>query len=296
MMPLFHLLVVVLTFSLMVPRMMAEERVLILGDSITYGGGWATRVEARLRSAPTFAEAAIVNLGLPSETVSGLSEPNHADGKFPRPDLHERLARVLTAFKPTLVLSCYGMNDGIYLPLDATRQAAFAQGYGKLHQAVLALGARHIAITPPLFDADHPPGKARYDEVLDAQAAWLTEQRTAGWEVIDPRPALRAAVAATKQADSTFVYAKDTVHPGEIGHRLFAEALLPDLGRVLALPEPVMPISPAALAILRKRHDLLKDAWLTATGHRRPGMTVGVPLPKAEADAAALLTQYRAKL
>jgi len=32
----------------------------------------------------------ILNLGLPSETVSGLSEPNHAGGAFPRPDLHER--------------------------------------------------------------------------------------------------------------------------------------------------------------------------------------------------------------
>src|SRR2546425_2764856 len=36
-----------------------------------------------------------LNLGLPSETVSGLSEEGHAGGQFPRPDLLERLARVL---------------------------------------------------------------------------------------------------------------------------------------------------------------------------------------------------------
>ena len=37
--------------------------------------------------------------------------------KIPRPDLHERLERVLTQTKPDLVFARYGMNDGIYLPL-----------------------------------------------------------------------------------------------------------------------------------------------------------------------------------
>ncbi|MDA0751808.1 MAG: lysophospholipase, partial [Verrucomicrobia bacterium] len=41
----------------------------------------------------------ILNQGLPSETVSGLSEPGHAGGKFPRPDLHERLDRALAKLR-----------------------------------------------------------------------------------------------------------------------------------------------------------------------------------------------------
>ena len=63
----------------------APLRVAILGDSITYDGRWAMRVESALRSTPEFAHAEIVNFGLGSETVSGLSEPNHAGGKFPIP-------------------------------------------------------------------------------------------------------------------------------------------------------------------------------------------------------------------
>jgi len=60
----------------------APARVAILGDSITYDGRWATRVESALRFTPEFADAEIVNFGLGSETVSGLSEPNHAGGNF----------------------------------------------------------------------------------------------------------------------------------------------------------------------------------------------------------------------
>ncbi|HAZ65929.1 MAG TPA: G-D-S-L family lipolytic protein, partial [Opitutae bacterium] len=95
-----------------------EPRVVILGDSITYDGRWVARVESALRSTSTYTNATILNLGLPSETASGLSEPGHAGGTFPRPCIHDRLGAVLTQTKPTLVIACYGMNDGIYQPFD----------------------------------------------------------------------------------------------------------------------------------------------------------------------------------
>ena len=60
---------------------------------------------------------------------------------------------MLTAFEPTLVLACYGMNDGIYLPADQTRLKAFQDGILKLKSAVEKHGARIIFITPPLFRA-----------------------------------------------------------------------------------------------------------------------------------------------
>ena len=63
-----------------------------------------------------------------------MSEEGHAGGKFPRPDLHERLDRALPKTKPDLVFACYGMNDGIYLPLDEARASGaiglFADRYG----------------------------------------------------------------------------------------------------------------------------------------------------------------------
>ena len=157
-------------------------RIAFLGDSITYDGRWPALVESALRATPQFADADIVNFGLPSETVSGLSEEGHAGGQFPRPCLHERLERVLSAFKPTLVLACYGMNDGIYLPADQARLKAFQDGILKLKSAVEQHGARIIFITPPLYRAgkssDDPN---RYDAVLDGYADWLVSvARAAG--------------------------------------------------------------------------------------------------------------------
>src|SRR5258708_23755619 len=86
------------------------KRVLFLGDSITYGGHYVCDVEAYFVTRYPERKIEFINEGLPSETVSGLSEPGHAGGQFPRPDLHERLARVLAGTKADLVFACYGMN------------------------------------------------------------------------------------------------------------------------------------------------------------------------------------------
>src|SRR5829696_7424033 len=71
------------------------KRVLVLGDSITHGGQYVEYIEAYFVTRFPDRHLEFINVGLPSETVSGLSEPGHAGGQFPRPDLHERLGRVL---------------------------------------------------------------------------------------------------------------------------------------------------------------------------------------------------------
>ncbi len=147
-----------LLFAILLPlsATRAEEflpkvtRIVFLGDSITYAGEYVDQFELFLRA--TFPERRfeVLDLGLPSETVSGLSEEGHAGGKFPRPDLHERLDRVLAKTKPDLVFACYGMNDGIYLPPDNERSEKFATGMVELHLA--SLGDRRPD-SPP-----HPAG------------------------------------------------------------------------------------------------------------------------------------------
>ena len=274
----------------------APPRLAILGDSISYDGRWATRVEAALRATPELAAAEIVNLGLGSETVSGLSEAGHAGGKFPRPCLHERLPRILDAFKPTLVLACYGMNDGIYLPLDATRFRAFQEGILKLKTAVEKQGGKIIFITPPLHHADKPSDDPnRYDAVLDGYGDWLVSRRAEGWQVIDIRPDLKQGVAAEKARNPSFIYAKDNVHPGEEGHQFIADSITRQLWPLLELAGAPTPPDAAALTILRNRSQLLKLAWLTHTRHTRPGVPAGLPLDKAEAEATKLMDQYPLK-
>ena len=159
------------------------KRIVFLGNSITYQGSFIHYIDVFLELKFPESKYEIINLGLPSETVSGLSEPNHANGEFPRPDLHERLQRVLDQTKPDLVIANYGMNDGIYLPFDEGRFGKFKEGMIWLHESVVKSGARIIHVTPSVFDERKDPA---YANVLDIYSSWLVSMRyTVGWKVID---------------------------------------------------------------------------------------------------------------
>ncbi len=291
---LFLLTSLSLVFVSSVPAEEIPPRVAILGDSITFDGRWPTRVESALRGTNLFADAEIINFGLGSETVSGLSEPNHAGGRFPRPCLFERLDRILDAYKPTLVLACYGMNDGIYLPLDPARAKAYEDGILKLKSAVEKRGATIVFITPPLHNADKPSTDTqRYDAVLDHYAEWLVARRADGWNVIDIRPELKRDVAQAKEENPSFIYAKDGVHPDEQGHVFIATSVCRQLWPIWKLPGDPKVAAPEAMLILTQRNKLLKLAWLTHTKHIRPGVPAGLPLEEAKSQAAKLLTDYQ---
>lgn len=127
------------------------KRIVFLGDSITHNGQYLEFLETILLTETSY-RPEVIAVGLSSETVSGLSEPGHADGKFPRPDLHERLDRVLAKTKPNLVVACYGMNDGIYFPLKEERFQKYVEGMKKLREKAKAAGADIVHVTPPTFD------------------------------------------------------------------------------------------------------------------------------------------------
>ena len=295
----------------LLPPIESARRILVLGDSITYGGTYVDLVETVLRTRVPAWRGEILDLGLSSETVSGLSEDGHAGGKFPRPDLHERLARVLAQSKPDLVLACYGMNDGIYFPFSEERFARFRDGMTRLHAAATAAHATIIHVTPPVFDrlpiaaktlpaglAAYPTPFEGYDDVLARYSAWLVAQRAQGWEVIDVHGPMTAALTQLRQANPKFTFAKDGVHPDALGHAVMARAVLeawnlrPDEDELLA-QLAAAPDGPL-LTLIRERRKLLMNAWLSATGHRRPGVTPGLPLAEAEAQAAALGEKIRA--
>lgn len=270
-------------------------RVAVLGDSITFAGHWVVRVESALRTTQEFAESDIVNFGLGSETISGLSENGHAGGAFPRPCLHDRLARILQEFKPTHVLACYGMNDGIYQPLDNIRFEAFRKGAETLKSEVESSDAKIIFITPPLYKADHPEQDTqRYDRVLEHYATWLNQQGKSGWHVIDIRPRLHQAISTAKMSNSAFLFAKDGIHPGKEGHQFMADAISNGLWKIWRLPGSPVTARDPALEILSKRSSILKLAWLSKTKHNRPGVPAGLPLEQAQRQADQLLARYRA--
>src|SRR5436190_1960350 len=60
------------------------KRILFLGDSITHAGQYVDYFEAYLAVRFPDRQFEVINVGLSSETVSGLTEEGHAGGKFPR--------------------------------------------------------------------------------------------------------------------------------------------------------------------------------------------------------------------
>ena len=275
------------------------KRILFLGDSITHSGQYVDEFETFVVVAHPERRISVLNCGLPSETVSGLSEAGHAGGKFPRPDVHERLDRVLALVKPDLVFACYGMNCGIYLPFDEGRFAKYREGIEKLRAKVKAAGAEIIHLTPAAFDP--VPIKARlksadaakdgdqfggYDEVLGRYAAWLMEQKQKqGWRVIDVHSAMNAALQEARKSDPAFTFAKDGVHPNDAGHHIMAQAIIKGLGASFDATSPrAVELKP----IIRKRGRILTDSYVAVAGHQRPGMAKGLPVAEAEAKAAAI--------
>ncbi len=291
------------------------KRVLFLGDSITYAGHYTELFDAFIFTQFPNRHIEVIDCGLPSETVSGLSEAGHAGGKFPRPDVHERLDRVLATVKPDLVFACYGMNCGIYLPLDDARFAAYRAGIRKLREKVEKAGAKIICLTPPVFDP--LPIKARtksadvvkdgeffegYNGVLDRYSAWLVEQgKKEGWGVIDTHSAMAAALAEKRKTDAGFFYAKDGVHASNDGHRVIAEAILHALApekaaaffKLLDGEWAKSAQGREFFSDIHKRNRLLCDSCLTTAGHLRPGMAKGLPVAEAEEKAAPIEAKIR---
>ncbi|HTL10040.1 MAG TPA: SGNH/GDSL hydrolase family protein [Chitinophagaceae bacterium] len=277
--------------------------VLFLGNSITYAGGYITAIETAFTLAHPNQSIQFINLGLPSETVSGLSEDGHAGGRFPRPDLHERLHRILGKVHADIVFACYGMNDGIYLPFNEQRFAKYREGMRWLHDTLAATGAKVIIITPPVFD-ELRGGHLGYAAVLDTYADWLLQQsKTTKWSVADIHYPMKKYLDAHRQQDSAagvdgFSLAADGIHPGEAGHWLIAKQLLRFLGeRSLASYASLASLTQqykngAAIAsLVAAKQSMMKDAWLSATGHTRPEMNTGLPLQEALEKAKGLQEQ-----
>ncbi|WP_460966639.1 SGNH/GDSL hydrolase family protein [Spirosoma migulaei] len=264
------------------------RRILFLGNSITYAGTYVTAIEAYFIAHYPTQSFEFINVGLPSETVSGLSEPNHADGRFPRPDLHERLARVLEQTRPDVVFACYGMNDGIYLPLDEARFRPYREGQKWLHTELEKIGAKRIIfLTPPVHD-DKKLGTQGYNLTLDKYAEWLLAQRDSlKWEVADIHFPMKRYLEEKRKIDPSFKLANDGVHPGDEGHWLMAQAALNYLGENVANTSDihtallVTPHGEDILKLVSERQAIMKDAWLSATGHKRPEMRQGIPLTEA---------------
>jgi len=227
----------------------AAPTFLFLGDSVTAAGGYVRQIGAEL--AKQNPATKVVNRGRNSETASDLSEAYHP-GR--RPCVLARLDKELADAKPTWVVACYGINDGIYHPFNEKRFAAYQTGIESFIKKVQAAGAKVILLTPPPYartgafpegadaaareeivkkadaaadvEAEKDPNKfgyrtpyAYYDEVMARYSKWLLtlNGRKDVW-VVDLRTPMLAKVKET--------HGGDPIHPNGLGHSIMAEAFL----------------------------------------------------------------------
>lgn len=282
-----------------VGELLKARRVVFLGDSITYAGQYIAYLETYLTTRFPDQQFEFIDIGLPSETCSGLSEPGHAGGSFPRPDVHERLGRVLEKLKPNLIVACYGMNCGMYHPLNDERFQKYKDGRLRLHAAANAAGVKVIHVTPPTFDPlplkgrTLPAGRDSYsqpfegyNDVLSKFSEWLVSQRDQGWAVIDAHGPMDRHLATRREQNASFVLAGDGVHAGPTGHWLLAQEIiaalkLPATVGSLTLDAASGKVQPAEHASAKKGDD---GAWLIE-------WTSGLPMfidPQWDAESVKL--------
>lgn len=214
------------------------RKILFLGDSNTYTGLYIAYVEGYLRTRFPAEPWELINLGLPSETVSGLSEPDHP---YPRPDVHERVDRALARIKPDVVFICYGMNDGIYYPFAEKRLAKYKQGTESLVAKIEKAGAKVVLMTPAPFDS--VPVKKNllaagapkyswmkpyegYDDVLRKYSDYLLTWRTKGYTVVDAHAAVHRFLKALRMKEPKYTISGDGIHPNPTGHAVIAFEIL----------------------------------------------------------------------
>ena len=279
------------------------DRIVFIGDSNTYAAHYVDFIEAAIMIQAPDLELDIINVGLPSETASGLSEPDHP---FPRPCVHERLGRVLKKTKPGLVVACYGMNDGMYYPQSPERMAAYKKGILDLIQKVDASGAKLILLTPPPFDplpmkktGKLLPKTAKkfawfsiyedYDSVLADYSGWLNQlEDTRVSKIIDVRQPMIDFTENKRRESPDFMMSADGVHFNRDGHRIMADKLLTVLGF-----DPAITVDNNFQKLVSQRQMILRDAWLTYCGHKRPKTKQGLPLEEALARAAAIKARMK---
>jgi lysophospholipase L1-like esterase len=272
--------------------------VLFLGDSITHAGAYIGYVETYFLTRRPKRRIEFINAGLSSETVSGLSEPNHADGKFPRPDLHQRLDRVLGQVKPDCVFACYGMNDGLFMKFDAGRFEKFREGINWLRQEVQKTGAKFVLLTPPTFDGQ-VTRNFEYVATLKQYADWELSLQESGLDIVNIHDAMNLYLSQRRKKEPDFAYNKtDGVHPNAQGHWIIARQILQFLGAkdiATIFDAEGMTIGlrngSSILKLVMQRQELMRNAWLSQTGYIRPGLPEGLPMSEAYTKATNIDSQ-----
>lgn len=200
-----------------------NARVAIIGDSITEQKLYSRFIETYLLGCTGRKDIKCFQFGWSGETAQGFSS---------------RLENDLSIFNPTVATTCYGMNDGRYVPYEPSIGASYEKWMRTVLEGLKKVGVTHIvAGSPGAVDTRWfvKPGTTadQYNDSLahlrDIDKKLAAEYHQAFADVHDEMIKAMATAKAKLGADYD-VCGRDGVHPGPNGHLLMAAAFLKGLG------------------------------------------------------------------
>jgi lysophospholipase L1-like esterase len=200
------------------PVLKHGDRVAITGDSITEQRIYSRFIEDYLLTCVPQLELSVVQLGWSGEKADGLAA---------------RLENDLLPFKPHVVTTCYGMNDGLYRPYEPEIGARYAAALRDSVQRLKAAGATVVVGSPGAVDTHTFRRPELAPTVYNDNLAHLRDiarevARTAGMPFADVHQPMIDAMQAAKPVlgDAYHVCGGDGFHPAPNGHLVMAYALL----------------------------------------------------------------------
>lgn len=201
-----------------------NARVAIIGDSITEQKLYSKFIEAYLLACAGRHDIKCFQFGWSGERADGWA--NRAEND-------------LSVFSPNVATTCYGMNDGSYVPYNDAIGTTYEKNMRNSVAKMRAAGVQHLVLgSPGAVDTKffvRPGGTtpAQYNDSLahlrDIDRKLAAEFQTAFANVHDE---MIDAMAKAKAAlgDDYDVCGRDGVHPGANGQLLMAAAFLKGLG------------------------------------------------------------------
>jgi lysophospholipase L1-like esterase len=205
------------------PPLVKGDTVAIIGDSITEQKLYSLYIEDYL---------------LMCRPEFGLRTTQFGWGGETAPGFANRMANDCLRFKPSVITTCFGMNDGGYSPMDPAKAKRYHDGQASIVQQAKKAGVRYIVVgSPGVVDADtfrHDAAAATiYNKTLaeerDIAKAVAAEEGVAFANVFDPMMEAMTKAKA-KYGKDYHVAGGDGVHPDRNGHLVMAYAFLKALG------------------------------------------------------------------
>lgn len=200
-----------------------NARLAIIGDSITEQKLYSKFIETYLLASAGRTDIKCFQFGWSGERAEGFAN---------------RALNDLAVFSPSVATTCYGMNDGTYVPYNDALGTTYEKNMRNVVAKLQAAGVKHLVLGAPggvdtKFFVRPATTPAQYNDTLahfrDIDRRLASEFQTAFANVHDEMTGAMAKAKAALGEDYD-VCGRDGVHPGANGQLLMAAAFLKGLG------------------------------------------------------------------